>query len=1017
MPQRSIHRKLTWGALLATAAAAAIAQPAGFDIPAGPLAPALNALARQAGLQLLYRPDLVRDLSTPGVRDASDPLRALDALLQGTGLEAQREGKDIVLRRLAPAPAPAPAVPAMPPLAPPAAAAPAQLATLQVTGSRIPRAQSEGAAPVTVIDAAQIRASGFTRLPDVLRALTQNVGETQSQQSASGADYTPGAAQVNLRGLGPNHTLVLINGRRVADFPLPFNGRSNFVDIASVPLGMVERIEVLTGSASAVYGSDAIAGVINILLKRDADGTSVDARYGQSSRGDARSLQASLTHGFSGDALSGLVGVEANLQQPLWGYQRDRQDSSDDAPSARAAAPRRVFLRTDGDDVYLDPGAATCAPLAALNGHDTGYSAREGAGAAGQPGYYCGSRRAIAYGTLLHRRRSLDAYATLHRALGARAEWFADVQVGLQDVALMYSVQNWSYMRADGNEEGYFYNQRTAQVESWRRQFAPEEMGGLEANMIRNRQQRLSVSTGIDGTLGTGDWAYEAALSHSQATLRTTWPQIVAARANAWFLGEQRGVDPNSGYPRFDADPARLYTALTPAEYAAIAARTTYRPRSRNDAATLTLRNPALFGLRGGDAGIALTAEAGEQAYALHPDPLATQSYYYSWRDADGAGQRRRWALAAELRLPLLEQLTVDGAARYDRYAYSGRQVGRLTWSTGLEWRPSEHLLLRASQGLAFRAPDLHYLYAGEGIDEDQVTDYFRCQTEDAAASAATCRFDNEPLLRRRRGNLALKPETSRSWTAGAVWSPLAGVDLTVDYFSIDLRNQVQDLDADRALRDEAACRLGRRPLDAAACQQRIARVVRTPEGRLYAVALAPMNLARTSTSGVDAQLHAQSDTRIGSFDAALGYTWVRQYRVQLYAGEPMRDAFAPNSGDDMPRTKANARLTWSHQAWSATLHAQRLGRLPSWASTAGTYDAGSGLRPWIGASYRFNANLAYRIDARSEVALAATNLFDAMPPRDRSASIYPYYDVSWFDTVGRQVFVQYTRRLGTASR
>ncbi|MCC4591667.1 TonB-dependent receptor [Xanthomonas campestris pv. cannae] len=1008
MSHRAIQRRLTWGALLATAATAAIAQPGDFDIPAGPLAPALNALARQAGLQLLYRPELVRGLSTPGVHDIADPLQALDALLQGTGLQAQREGSDLVLRRRAAVAAPAPV--------PPAAAATAQLATLQVTGSRIPRAQLEGPAPVTAIDAGQIRANGFQRLPDVLRALTQNGGETQSQQSASGADYTPGAEQVSLRGLGPNHTLVLISGRRVADFPLPFNGRSNFVDVASIPLAMVERIEVLSGSASAIYGSDAIAGVINILLKRDADGTTVDARVGQSSRGDARTLQASLTHGFSGEVLSGLVSVEANLQQPLWAYQRARQDSSSDAPTARAAAPRRTFLRTDANDVYLDPGAATCARLASLNDHDTGYSARDGEGGGGLPGYYCGSPGAIAYGTVLHRRRSLDAYATLHRALGTRAEWFADLQLGLQDIALMRGVQTWAYMRPDGNEEGYFYNRRTAQVEYWSRQFAPEEMGGLDVGMVHNRQQRLSVATGVEGALGSGDWAYEAVLSHSQARLRTTWPQIVAARANVLFLGEQVGVDPGSGYPMFDADPARLYTALTPAEYAAIAARTTYRPQTRIDAAALTLRQPALVGLRGGDAGLALTAEVGAQAYALHPDPLATQSYYYSWRDADGAGQRRRWALATELRLPLLEPLTIDSAVRYDRYAYSGRQIGRFTWSSGLEWRPSDRLLLRASQGLAFRAPDLHYLYAGEGIDESVGTDYVRCAREDAAVAAADCRFDSEPLLRRRRGNLDLKPETSRSWTAGLVWSPRQGLDLSLDYFAIDLRDQVQDLSADRALRDEADCRLGRRPLASPACQQSIARVVRSADGRLYAVALAPMNLARTTTSGIDALLHGQRETRVGTFDVSLAYTWVRQYRTQLYAGEPMQDAFAANSGVDMPRTKANASLRWSRQAWSATLHAQRLGRLPSWESAFGRYDPGSGRSAWIGASYRVNATVECRLDARSTLSLAATNLLDAMPPRDRSATVYPFYDMSWFDTVGRQLFVQYTRRFGAAA-
>jgi outer membrane receptor for ferrienterochelin and colicin len=168
-----------------------------------------------------------------------------------------------------------------------------QLDAVQVTGSRIPRAQVEGPAPITVINAEQIRSSGFTSVPDVLRAMTQNGGETQSQQSSSGADFSPGAQQVDLRGLGPNHTLVLVNGRRIADFPMPFKGRSNFTDVSNIPLGMIERIEVLTGSASAIYGSDAIAGVVNFILKKKADGTTIDMRMGTTTEGGGESFDMS----------------------------------------------------------------------------------------------------------------------------------------------------------------------------------------------------------------------------------------------------------------------------------------------------------------------------------------------------------------------------------------------------------------------------------------------------------------------------------------------------------------------------------------------------------------------------------------------------------------------------------------------------------------------------------------------------------------------------------------------------
>ena len=125
--------------------------------------------------------------------------------------------------------------------------------TVTVLGSRIKRINKEGPAPVTTIDAAAIKAGGYASIPDVLKSVTQNSGATLSEQDFGGGIMTPGASQVDLRGLGPNHTLVMVNGHRVADFPMPFNGLSNFADVSNIPVSMVEKIEVLSGSASVSY--------------------------------------------------------------------------------------------------------------------------------------------------------------------------------------------------------------------------------------------------------------------------------------------------------------------------------------------------------------------------------------------------------------------------------------------------------------------------------------------------------------------------------------------------------------------------------------------------------------------------------------------------------------------------------------------------------------------------------------------------------------------------------------------
>ncbi|MGV8961192.1 MAG: TonB-dependent receptor plug domain-containing protein [Stenotrophomonas sp.] len=875
-----------------------------------------------------------------------------------------------------------------------------QLDAVQVTGSRIPRAQVEGPAPITVVTAEEIKSSGFTSVPDVLRAMTQNGGETQSQQSASGADFSPGAQQVDLRGLGPNHTLVLVNGRRIADFPMPFKGRSNFTDISNIPIGMIERIEVLTGSASAIYGSDAISGVVNFILKKQADGTTIDMRMGTTTAGGGDSFDASLVSGFSSGNFNAIYSVEVQSQTPLWAYERSIQDSTKDAPTAASRAARRAYLRTDWDDDYIDPGQATCDALAGQNDGTTYHALRP------KYGYYCGSDESIGYGTIISKRRGINGHTSMSYAFENGSEWFADVQLGHHDIAMFRDVTSWSYMAPDGNEEGYFYNRASDEVEYWQRQFSPEEMGALNRGMIKSTQKTFGVTTGLKGSW-TNSWDYEASLSYSQYRSNISWPQIIAAKANQLFLGDQLGVD-DDDFPIFNANPDRLYTPLTRAEYDSIAARSVYQPKTETGTAALTVSKGDLFTLPGGDAGFAGTVELGRQSYALNPDPLATEYYYYSWKDSDGHGARNRWAGAGELRLPLHESLNWSLAGRYDQYRYSGNSIGKATWSTGIEWRPIDSLLVRGSYGTAFRAPDLHYVYAGIGNDETSGTDYYNCLVD----QADDCSDYNEGLIRTREGNRNLEPETSTSWTAGFVWSAFDGLDLSVDWFNIDMRDQVQDMSVDAILRDEAACHLGDQDITSPTCVDSLARVTRSGNGSLYGIYVNPINVAKESTEGVDIGLRYRLQTGIGQFTLSGNHTWVKKHDFQQFAGDVVEDQFAINSGFDIPKTKTSASLTWEKNAWSATVHGQRLGKLPNGWSYDQVWEEGDP-GPWINATYRYNVSAQYRFNDHSRLSLAVTNVFNKMPPKDPTYTSYPYYDTSWFDSVGRQINLQYTHKFG----
>ena len=995
--------------LACSAALAAQAQGGRIDIPAGDLATALDTYARQSGTQLVYRADQLKGARSAGLKNQAASPQALDALLKNSGFHAQRDdsGAVLVVPQSAPAAAPQPraATQANPQSATDAPVT--NLDTVQVTGSRIPRAQVEGPAPITLITADDIRASGYTSVPEVMQSLTQNGGETQSQQSAGGADFSPGAQQVDLRGLGPNHTLVLVNGRRIADFPMPFGGRSNFTDISSIPLGMIDRIEVLTGSASAIYGSDAISGVVNFLLKKEADGTNLDYRYGWNEHGGGQSHVLNLSSGFSRGALNVVAGLEYRDQKPLWGFQRAQQDSSFDAPNpARYGYPSRNFLITDWWDDYIDPGEATCDALSGLNEGSMQYAYRR------NYGNYCGSDRGVAYRTMISKRQGVNTYASMSYLFDNGNEWFADLQAGRHEVSLFRSPRSWSLMMPDGNEEGYFYNQATEQVEYWQRQFTLEEMGGLENGMVNTVQKTFSLTTGFKGVFGE-DWDYEAAFSHSQYKASISWPQIVAAKANALFLGPQLGVD-DDGFPIFNAPHSRMYTPLTRAEYDSIFAYTNYKPQSTSQTLSFTVTQGELFQLPGGSAGFAATAEMGYQNYDLKPDPLATQYYYYSWKDSDGKGSRNRWALASELRMPVLDSLNFSVAGRYDKYRFAGNAPGKFTWSAGMEWRPLESLLIRGSYGTAFRAPDLHYVYTGPGNDETSVTDYYLCDVEEPDESYDDCSYSSEGIIRSRVGNRTLDPETSTAWTAGFVWSPSRMFDLSVDYFDIAMKNQVRDMSANEVMRQERDCRLGLNGavIGSATCVDMLARITRNANGYIYGVHVNPINIANESTSGVDASANLRFDTGIGKFTLNGNYTWVRQHDVQDYQDQPLVDKFAINSGYDIPRSKASARLSWEREAWSASIQGRRLGSLPNGWSYDEVWEEGDP-GPWIGATYRYNANLQYKITERAQVSLTANNLFDKKPPVDPTYTSYPYYDISWFDTQGRSFFVEFSYKFG----
>ena len=888
------------------------------------------------------------------------------------------------------------------------------LETIVVTGSRIPRAQIEGPAPVVTITSQDIARNGFANVADVMSSLTQNLGSVDNNQNTNG--FSPGAQAVDLRGLGPNHTLVLINGRRVADYPQSYGGNSNFTDVSNIPTSMIDRIEILSGSASAVYGSDAISGVINFILKKKADGTTIDFRVGDTQHGGGQSQRLQIFSGYSNGDFDSIFGIELVNQKPLWAYQRSFTDSRLDSPadpSRIAASP--VFTILDEDDNYIDPGQATCDALSSLDQGSIVYAHRR------NYGEFCGSYKDVGYGTLENGRKAANFWGSASYRISDSLNFFVDVQASTSHQESYNTPLEWqnSYQLNGDSAPIPFFNQATNQIEQWqRRYFTIEENGGFDRGKIRNIDNSLSFNAGIKGTLGDGSWSYEALFGHSQNQLESKEPALISARAQALYLGPSLGIDPDSGLDIYDAPRSRLYTPLTVAEFRSITQDSIDHDQSRTENFSLTANTTELFNLPAGPVGFATVAEFGNQYYGLKPDPLSLDGTYYGLHNTGAVGSRDHSGAGFELSVPVFSMLTMTGAGRYDRYEYSSNSSGKFTYALGLEFRPFDSLLVRGSAGTGFRAPDLSYLYAGLSGSSSGGTDYYLCRRDEpdtAPDFADDCSNGDIGFNGRSQGSTALKNETSKSFTYGFVYSPLRGLDITADYYNIRLKNEVEYQGSDTILREEADCRLGEtaggQPVDihSALCQQVLSQVVRNAVGApsnsegVTSVLVLPINAAVDHTSGFDFNAHYTLETdRVGTFGFMFGYTYVAKHEIQLFAGDPVVDELKDLYNYVIPRSKANYSVSWSRDGFTTSLYGARLGGLPNYDGTER-----------LGPTFLYNASFDYRFNERTAVSFVVDNLFDTKPGKDSTWTSYPYYASRWFSPIGRAFFADVTYRFG----
>jgi len=875
-----------------------------------------------------------------------------------------------------------------------------KLAAVQVTGSLIPRAQIEGPSPQTTITAKDIDRQGFADTFEALRALPVANGSVQDPQFTGG--FTPGAKTISLFGLSPSFTLTLLNGRPMASYPLAYNGNNNITDIANIPVGLIDHIDVLTGGQSSIYGSSAIAGVVNIVMKDHVDGTHVALRVGDYSDGGGLSkrLQVSSGHTWGNFDISG--GVQISKENPVWAYQRSYIDSYNDDPTGKPGVPSRTFLRmAAGDNAhYIDPGAGTCAPLSYLYRGSTEYAYRAGAGL----GYYCGSPNNVAQASLSNQSTEANGLLNMHYHINDTTELYSQ---------MLYSFSNPTYSGGSPFWNNTFYNQTSGQYEEWQRIYAPEEVG-TDATYQHVYTRTYDATFGIKGQIGSSSWNYDAYYNRSQSNVVRNSKDFLANNGvDQYYLGPQLGTDAN-GYAIYAPNLDRLYQPITRALYNQFTATDRADSMSWTQNETITANTPSLFTLPAGDVGFALIAQNGNERFDNHSaSPLAAEGYF---RGVGGttvaSGKRSSYAVGAEMRVPVLETVTVDLSSRFDRYKYGGQTPGKGTYKLGLEYRPMDTLLLRGSYSTAFRAPDMFYLFSSHSSGFSTNTDYYLCrQGGYNSSNYDSCPQAGLSTLAVSEGNTKLKDITAKTFTYGFVWSTADNaLSWSVDYNAIRISNEVVTLSSDEILNQEANCRLGVSEngqttfdINSPTCQQVIGEVKRNSAtapinpNAVTEVDTYPINVATEYQTGVQSSLNYHFKTAgFGSFQFGLDYYDEFKHTYQEKAGDQTLNYLCCDNSDEF-KSRVTGTATWNIGKWSTTVFGTRNGR--TWNAIGTEKDIG----PWI----TFNGSVNYKVTPKASISLVMNNIANKKPPRDTTNGNWPYFDEGNYSALGRAVYLE----------
>lgn len=870
-----------------------------FDIPAGDLSVALERFSTQSGIQAMYRQDLVAGKRAPMVKGSYSPSAALSRLLGGTGLSSERVNDKTYVLRAAPVQAKA----ARKSATNGNAAADAdgaeeetkELETMVVVGSRLGTSPVESAMPIRIISREQIDRSGAGNIAQILSYLSEvsvNNGGDRSIGALSGVatEGSSNSSTVQMRGLPRGMTLILINGRRAGD-SASFSETGQF-DLSTIPLSLVERIEVLPAGSSAIYGGDGLAGVVNIVLRKDASGLEFRVRR-------------SVADSYAADQ----VGV-------MWGKTWDRADLSISAnwgindsllSSERSLTADQDYRRFGGRDMRSFGYPATVYSLAgcpaddfclipvAQRGNLPGLNAPVATVPEGldgrnlQPGDFLATQGLANRSSRNYHFRSAEKTRAL----------MVNGRVSLTETTDLFAEFTYSKREVPSYEVPLFYTSgQYGGVDSVVPASHPFNPFGADVgvNLIFYKTGIYSDYTqnhnrgvlGLRGRTGRFEWEVSGWQARDRSgTNRPAGFDFDGLTEALSSTNPATTINPFVGDGSLPASPEFLESLLM--TYGNSAKSTTSGLTGYVRGRVLTLPSGEITGLAGFE---------GQRSSIDTYRPDAISVY------VDGSSNSR--ALFAEARIPLLaaregqkwERVVLTAAGRREWSDRSEQPAN--TETLGFEFRPFESLLLRGTYSTAFRP-----LLTFRSLEEPANSLLY---VEDP-------KFNNEGYYVNvtSQGGVppGIRPETSKNRTIGLVYRPSQDWTFSLNAWDIQIKDRIAVLALQTLVNEES---------------NYPDRVQRNPQtGLISNIDNRNVNIALSSVSGVDVALDGYWETRVGDFQTSLAATYTRKHEQQNTPLSVPTDSLAVyNATGWAPKWKIVPRISWDNRDWLTAMIAGR---------------------------------------------------------------------------------------------